>query len=290
MTSALLGGVGYRNKQPFIDLVLSDGTIKTYSPYDLHDFSFILDTRYCIGWYDMTTHTRHVCPESTVTDAKYDTCPTCQKRTGFNPAFYHAAAISPQQQQRNTEPHAVYLAYFGEGVVKVGIAHAARIYDRLLEQGARHAYVLETAPSALIARDHEARIADLPWIRESVQASQKQRLITQPLDVYKIKQELDNNIKKIADELHLVFDTSEYLALDPFYFASDNVLDLTSIDDITDQAKIAGTPVGLVGTIIINDYDGRLVLSNLKKYVGYQISQSNTPLTIALTPRQVSLF
>ncbi len=106
----------------------------------------------------------------------------------------------------------------------------------------------------------------------------------------KITKYLDNHIKKIADELHLVFDTSEYLALDPFYFASDNVLDLTSIDDITDQAKIAGTPVGLVGTIIINDYDGRLVLSNLKKYVGYQISQSNTPLTIALTPRQVSLF
>ncbi len=290
MTFTLFGGVGYRQKQPYIDLILPDGIIEAHSPYDLHDVSFALDTRYCIGWYDMATRARHACPESAVTDSKYDTCPACQNRTGFNPAFYHATSISSQQEKRNAEPHAVYLAHFGEGVTKVGIAHAIRVYDRLLEQGARHAYILETAPTALIARDHEAKIANMPTIRESVQAAQKQRLMTRPLDAIKARQELDEHIQNIASELRLTFDKPEYIALDSFYFPSGSTPVLTDIDDISDQAKMAGTPIGLIGTIAINDYEGRLVLSNLKKYTGYHMSQSNTPLILDLPPQQASLF
>lgn len=290
MTSVLFGGVGYRGKQPYIDLILSDGTIKTHTPYELHDFSFVLTTRHCIGWYDLQTKTRHACPESASTDSKYDICPVCQNRTGFNPAFYHATSISSQQEQRNTEPHAVYLAHFGEGVTKVGIAHATRIYDRLLEQGARHAYILETAPTALIARDHEARIARLPGIRESVQAIQKQRLITQPLDAARARQELDHHIQSVARELHLTFDMPEYLALDPLYFALPNVPTLDDSYDITSHALMAGTPIGLIGSVAINDYQGRLLLINLKKYTGYRIVQSDTPLHVDLPAQQASLF
>src|SRR5690349_6321107 len=98
----------------------------------------------------MRSSKSYVCPDQVMIDKKFDVCPTCQQRTGFNPAFYHASSVSSQQEERNLEPHLLYLAHFGKGIVKVGISHAARNRSRLLEQGARSAIVLDIFPTAHI--------------------------------------------------------------------------------------------------------------------------------------------
>src|SRR5690606_9718124 len=123
--------------------------------------------RYCVGWHDLATGESHPCPENAATDKKYETCPACQRRTGFNPAFYHADKVSVKQEARNAEPHHLYLAYMGENYIKVGISWGKRGIKRLLDQGARAGLILETFPTALIARQYEAKIARIDGIHET---------------------------------------------------------------------------------------------------------------------------
>ncbi len=121
----------------------------------------------------METGVLHTCPDTLKVENKYEQCSGCQKRTGFNPAFYNATSVSEQQEARNAEPHTLYLARFGTNTLKVGISYAKRGNSRLLEQGARDALILDTFPSAHIARQYEAKIAALPNVVETVQLQTK---------------------------------------------------------------------------------------------------------------------
>lgn len=166
----LITGAGFSpDEKPIISLV-KDGTFFDFMPLGSH-ISLKVDTanRACVGWRDITTGERFCCPDQLAVESKYEQCSGCQTKTGFNPAFYNATSVSTQQEARNQEPHILYLARFGKGVVKVGISHAKRERSRLLEQGARDALILETFPSAHIARQYEAKIAAMSDIAETLQ-------------------------------------------------------------------------------------------------------------------------
>src|SRR5690606_36329769 len=158
-----------------------DGALINFYPLR-HAFTLKFDTaqRYCTGWHDLATGQNHPCTEGGMTNEKYDQCAACQKRTGFNPAVYHAASDSPQQETRNAEPHILYLAHFAPGLVKVGISYAGRGRGRLLEQGARSALILDTFPTAAIARQYEAKIASMPGIAETMLVGKKIAALNQP--------------------------------------------------------------------------------------------------------------
>jgi hypothetical protein len=151
----LLSNVGFSSDQrPLLRLQQDDNFI-SLDPLDKTlTLSFDTSVRRCIGWGDLETGEIFTCSDSTVIDSKYEQCPGCQRRTGFNPAFYHATSVSEKQQARNQQPHILYLAHFGPGITKVGISHAARGNRRLLEQGARSAIILDTFPAAQLSWIH----------------------------------------------------------------------------------------------------------------------------------------
>lgn len=174
----LLVSAGFaRDETPYL-LLQKNGELQYYSPLDKElALSFATQQRFCTGWHNLEDGSNHPCPDTSKVDDKYDQCAACQQRTGFNPAFYNATSVSPQQEKRNAEPHILYLAHFGGTTTKVGISYANRGRARLLEQGARSALILETFPTAHIARNYEARIAALPGIAETLQLRKKNRLI-----------------------------------------------------------------------------------------------------------------
>lgn len=91
--------------------------------------------------------------------SKVNNCGECYKKIGFNSSFYNSSCISPQQLEYNKTPYVVYLAYFSPACVKVGIASLKRSRLRLLEQGAKAAFILKTFPDAYQARELESKIA-----------------------------------------------------------------------------------------------------------------------------------
>ena len=286
----LLANVGFsQEEQPFISL-LKDGQLTSFLPLG-HTLTLQFDTtqRFCRGWYDMTTSQDFACPDQQVVDKKYEQCPACQNRTGFNPAFYHATTVSKQQEARNLQPHFLYLAHFGEGATKVGISYEARERSRLFEQGARTALILDTFPTAHIARQYEAEIATLPGIAETVQQRKKIELLAQPYDAATGTKELIEVRDQIEGSLGKRFTRNEVMSFNHVYFPP-GTPDLSGHFNCTPHDLISGSVIGMLGSLIFCDQQDTPTFLPLKKYVGYKLSLSYIQTPLKLPARQISLF
>ncbi|QQG50496.1 MAG: DUF2797 domain-containing protein [Candidatus Saccharibacteria bacterium] len=286
----LLTNVGFdRSQTPCISLQ-KDGEYIDISPLGKTlTLRFDTSSRFCVGWRDITTGERFTCPDNQTVESKYEQCSACQKRTGFNPAFYNATSVSDQQEARNLEPHLLYLAHFGQGTVKVGISHAARGNSRLLEQGARSAIILETFPSAHIARQYEAKIAALPGIAETIQLRKKIASLSQPYDTKAAATELLTVKDGIEKTIGSKFQQDNILHLDDIFFPSGKPA-LSDAYDCTEHSFVSGKVTGMLGSVLFCDHQDTPVFLPLKKLVGYPVTISESETTIPMPARQISLF
>ena len=249
---------------------------------------FDVSTKYCTGWVDFDNHCSQICPDGATVDEKYENCLKCRNRTGFNPAFYHADSVSAQQEKINQTPHFLYLAYFSPEVIKVGISQEARGIRRLLEQGARLALKLETFASALIARQYEAKIAKLDGIMETVAASKKLGLIKQPLDAATAEQALADALVRIQQKLGLDFPSRTLIMCEDYFHTEGR--DLSSLIDMTSNTVLAGTVVSVIGSVLITEYDGQLLVYNLKKFIGHRAQVVQGAVELEIPNTQLTLF
>lgn len=274
--------------QPFLEWQ-QDGEVGRVPAFGQNlALEFDFSKKFCTGWVDFVNHCSQACPEKATVETKYENCVKCRNRTGFNPAFYHAAEVSEQQQQINQQPHYLYLAYFAPGAVKVGISQEARGLRRLLEQGARLALKLETFGSALVARQYEAKIASLSGIMETVAVSKKLGLIKQPLNTTAAEQTLADALVRIQQKLGLDFPNQTPIMCED-YFQTASV-DLTRVILMKDKSQLVGHVLSVIGSIAITEYDGNLLGYNLKKYIGYRAQKITEPIELELPSEQLTLF
>lgn len=288
--SYLLSNVGFSaSEEPLLLLQKESTFIDWYPIGQKFTITFDMSERHCVGWRNITTGERFSCPDTASVPAKYEQCTVCQKRTGFNPAFYHANSVSSQQEARNQEPHLLYLAHFGPGTIKIGLSHAKRKNGRLLEQGARSAMILDTFPSAHIARQYEAKIATLPGIAETIQLQKKINVCMQPYDQTAAAIELAKTKDIIEKHLGTTFGGQKVRYYDAKYFPS-SMPDMTMMFDTSKLNTIAGQCVGMLGALLICQQNDTPLLLPLKKYVGYSFTFGDAVTAITTPPQQSSLF
>ncbi len=286
----LFSNVGFApDEKPYLSLQ-KDTSFETLFPLGKTiTLDFNTSQRYCIGWGDIATGERFTCPDTNKLESKYEQCPTCQRRTGFNPAFYNASSVSEQQETRNLLPHILYLAYFSPQIIKVGISLASRGNSRLLEQGARSALILETFPSAHIARQYEEKIARLPGFAETVLLSKKVSALHIPFDREEAGLRLANAKFEIQKALGVSFDESELYYFDSFFFP-EGTPDFTDAFDCMEKHKLSGKVLGQLGTMLFCQQEDTTLFLPLKKFIGYPVVVSYTEEKIELPARQASLF
>jgi hypothetical protein len=244
--------------------------------------------RYCTGWHDLATGQSAPCPDQATLPKEYSQCMHCQRKTGFNPAFYNANSVSEQQQARNATPHFLYLAHFAPGVVKVGISWSQRGLRRLLDQGARSALVVKDYASANLARQYEAKIAQLNGIVETLQAKAKYTLLTRAYDAEAGAQELLAVRRRIQNEIGITPDDNEPQKLDNYYFGEHafNPGDLIHLQD----NKISGRNLGLIGSAYVVEQDATPFFLSLSNLDGYKVRITEAEEQNAHQPQQASLF
>lgn len=275
------------NRSPFILSQRNDASF-SFNPLE-YELSLRFDTtqRFCTGWRDMQAGKRYACPDSKPIEAKYETCSACQQRTGFNPAFYNATSVSPQQEQRNQLPHTLYLAYFGDGVTKVGITLASRVKSRLLEQGARSAIVLGEFATANIARQHEATIAKLDSVYETVSSQRKMKVLENRYDDMAAEVTLRTTLQRITDETKTAYDGTVVQHLDTYYFPH-GAPNLAKIHSVANE--ISGKVVGMIGSILLCENNDQIVGMPLKHYAGYYFELGNSATDLELPAEQLTLL
>lgn len=286
----LLSHVGFSPEgAPYI-VLQRDNSLVSFNPLGhTTTFQFDTDQRFCRGWHDLETGEDSPCPDGQIIDDKYDQCSACQKRTGFNPAFYHAASVSPQQEARNQQPHFLYLAYFADDLVKVGISYAQRGNARLLEQGARSALILDTFPTAHIARHYEAKIAALPRICETLQLAKKIAQLEKLHDPSKAIATLTETRDRIEQALKVDFSKNDVQHFDDTYFPTTQPKFADAYNCTADHI-ISGQTIGMLGSLLFCYHQDTPVFLPLKKYVGYKVTVTNTESPLSLPAQQTSLF
>ncbi len=249
--------------------------------------TFDTGARACTGWHDLATSVSFPCPDRAMLPAQFDHCRHCQNKTGFNPAFYHATNVSPQQQARNAQPHFLYLAHFAPGMVKVGISWAERGLRRLLDQGARSALIIKTYPSATIARQYEAKAAALPGIAETLQLKTKHKLLGFAYSAAAGADELRAARQRLQSECGIQPDDHEPMYLDSHYLA-DHTLDQPVI--LHGEQKISGHCLGMIGSTLLMEQDGQQYGLCVSGFTGYRVNISDVIIPNAHRPQQASLF
>ncbi|MBS5773856.1 MAG: DUF2797 domain-containing protein [Enterobacter cloacae] len=181
MSKYIFSGIHYNNNDAF--LLLDSGSKcncdRTVLPLRNKKITITRHRgRYCTGYYDIATLQKHPCPlVSTVENNEFH-CLLCARKMDFKPHFYNIKreGVSSKQRSYLDEKHFVYLAFFGEGYVKVGITNKRRKYTRLFEQGARFACMVAECSSAYEARTIEHNFITLCGLKEVVRKSTKRKL------------------------------------------------------------------------------------------------------------------
>lgn len=294
MTKKLLTQVGFTKdaNQAFIRFSENEEIrLRVLEFGETLNLKFDTTKRHCTGWFNPNTGENHVCPNRADVETKYEQCKECMAKTGFNPSFYNADSISANQEEYNTHPHILYLAYFSPNDIKVGISHSGRNLSRLLEQGARLAYILDTFPSANVARHYEARISRLDGIVDNVKLGRKLELLNQSFDSKEAETLLKSKKQFIEEQIQINFSANQLILTQDYFFAPTfKIEQLRQAINVADQAKIAGKFVGMLGQILLCEQDDNLLALPLKKLVGYYFEESADDTAIELPPAQFSLF
>ena len=227
-----------------------------------------LAVRHCIGTYDLAMQKHVPCPYRRQVKPPYRNCYPCFQAIGFHPAFYHVPQeqLSPRQQVYNQAPHCTYLAYFGPGVVKVGITLQKRVLKRWLEQGARAAVVLQVAEDAYQARTIEAQVSETLRLPERITVAKKKLLLNVPYCFEEAALVLVERQQAIMQALSLQKVTYAAQDLQGHYFPT--ALPYPLVDADQKQQPISGRVLSMVGDLVVYEAGGGFWISTLKQYLG----------------------
>jgi hypothetical protein len=229
----------------------------------------IVRQKFCIGSYDLESMEGSPCPDRAAAEGGHQNCAKCFKKTGFNPAFYKfpKESLSPQQQKYNLNNHYVYLAYFNNGVPKVGIAYKPRLFGRWLEQGALATTIVAECSDAYKARELEAQISAMFKLPEGYSSLEKNLWLQTPFDIAMAQKVLAAHRTAIMKGLKLdageavVYDLTGHYSKKPINFKAVGVVS-------TKASKLVGTCIGIFGDNMYFETSTGLYVQSLKKLVG----------------------
>lgn len=253
----VLRGHGFDEAGPH--LTLNDLDANEVVRYPVRGRTFTLSRtgeRRCTGRFDLATHQASACPDDTelLPGSKDTQCPACQEATGFNPSFYYALSVSPQQRAYNATPHFAYLAYFSPQHVKAGISSEGRGIRRLLDQGARAARVVGRFPDAYAARECEAGMCLDERIYETMRVSKKVELLA---NVRYDFAEACGILDEAAARLGLRDTAEPCLDLTPYYFGDAGSPACDTLRVAEGPADCcAGLCAGMVGGTLVLQQNG----------------------------------
>lgn len=244
----------------------------------------LLSTRYCIGGYDLHTRRSTFCPNRNQATGKTPYCTHCRQSIQFNPAFYNfsPAQLSRHQQHYNSEPHDVYLAYFGKNIIKVGIANAKRLRNRWLEQGARAAVVIQHMQDAYAARALELQVSTTYPILERVTSIQKQQYLHLPYDFEQANRELRRHLDILHRGINDISTIYPIEDLQKYYFVEKQP---TVLYEPTNKGQhtIAGYVTGMVGDLLVYTQQQYSFIQPIKQLLGQayvELQESIKPLPV----------
>lgn len=276
MSTPLCTGLGRRDD--ILHLELSADTKTTWPIVAGKEFAFELDgQRHCVGARPPGSHSLVACP-SHVSGISANQCPACFEASVILPCHRCEGdrCANPARRGDCVQPdnHAVYLASFGPGAFKVGVARWERRRERLLEQGARAAIII-ARDDGQMARRIESQVKRLRDedgnrpIPDKRQFHDKLRLMTLAGSRQQLTVEIADLWPKVKPRvLGQFLDTPEVVELPDAPLLGELPRVLTAAPDL----RVRGTVMAVYGqTLLIDSDSAEQVALDAAGLVGYRL-------------------
>lgn len=297
--------IDWEKKAPqFVFYDINQKKIRKYDAIGQFDIT-IGEKKYCIGNKDIFSHEYMGCPNSTQVDNSALKCPECAKGDRLK----YCVRCTGQQcfvkdnvvLSRCAHEHFVYLAFFPDNIVKVGVAHGRRKYERLLEQGAQYSYLIASCQSGREARLLESKIKSM-GIRDKVTSAFKiqnlkyfnidyaEKILSQTYHLILESINFSEN-----EKVHLIQPPEKYVQKDSLSILAmaspksssqvtlwelieDDITLGTTIEILDNITVFHGEIIAFIGSIGIMKKEERYYLYDFKKIYGREIHVKHMPL------------
>ncbi|QQS59614.1 DUF2797 domain-containing protein [Candidatus Peregrinibacteria bacterium] len=218
-------------------------------------------------------------------------CEECKKQEGMPIAQYcdgfNTEMFSGEELDSLNCPHYVYFAYFGPGLMKVGVSAQSRGLLRQIEQGSHYSLIIAEELSGVPARQLETLFRK-SGMQDKVQSSQKKDLMFPGVSPEEGKQELLEAFQNYLPQvLALRPDFEELLKREPEFHDFSSVYHLPEAEkvekpfhdaDLSLGESVSGTLIAAKGPFLLLETDSEKTLVDAKSLKGYSIDFSAKPL------------
>lgn len=203
--------------------------------------------------------------------------------------------LSSQAGKLLDADHVVYLAYFSDDTIKVGVSLWQRREIRVTEQGAI-ACVFIAKCSGTMARNLEKRIRTTIGFTEWVRLSTKLKALckNEPSET-KAKRALEAAFEKVVRlaPSSVLFDAPEFYYLFPRYGVSSDVFssDIFLVKKASGGSTLSGTLKGILGKMMLIGCSEGVVACNSALLAGYSMSpaKSDDGMSRGIIKEQLSI-
>jgi len=247
--------------------------------------------RLCAGWYDFESDVHAPCPDRAL--PRKNQCEGCIDREGFAPWLRcdgrMLPPLKPAVRAYIQSPHRLYLACFGDDVVKVGMASVQRGDNRLWDQGPLAAYYIAASDGVSI-RQLEVEASELGFT-ETMRRSRKRDLLTSGMRREDAYRRLNSAVDRLRaqlppDSLSLMHDPIEL----PLPKLTRKARDFRELEPLHPDGRIIeGDVIAASGsTVVLNDGGVHATL-DVYDLISHQV-EFNPEGVVERQARQIGLF
>jgi hypothetical protein len=264
----LLTGSGWR--EDGFNLEFRNNQEKNLITVELQEkISFQLGQRQCIGYRAPGMDSLKPCPENII-GINTSQCPQCFNKALLLPCLRCTGerCNNPARRKDCVKPynHALYLASFAPGIIKVGVARWHRRLERLSEQGARAAIIIARDDGQIIRRN-ETQIKNFGFY-DRILTSKKLKYLQQYADNQELLKELLEAEQRLKRRMRANWlEEPEIIDLPEIEIPNESQPQLKKFSP---GSTLRGTVIAIVGQGLIIETDNQEVIAiEPKTLTGY---------------------
>ena len=267
-----------RGFQSYLYLQNIDGKRKEISlePGRDIDWKFTAPRR-CIGYYENDQWAP--CPNHAVLRKNQIRCRTCSTLNEYSPCIQCRGKTCFANEKRRKKcmetRYAVYLALFGDDIIKVGVSTLSRLLLRWVEQGADYGAMIAEIEGGLNAREIERMVAKRAEISDAIHGTRKQAIMTSRL----AEKDAEVKILGVMDDsgIHNLEQSPEIVDLSPYYgfeAPPSDPLRWPENNETIHNSTLDGKILGVKGSNILVKRESILFVADLRRLLGYDLACS----------------
>lgn len=274
VTDVLITGVGSGERGPMLEIRTATGGKDLRDPAAVRGW-VVAGERQCIGYRAPDSEHLEPCPEGHIT-GRAAQCDLCLERAALLPCLRCTGlrCSNPERREGCVQPdnHAVYVAAFAPGIIKVGVARWHRRHMRIREQGARAALIVARDDGQQVRR-LEATLHRFGAV-DRLSVSERLTAWTRPARPEDLHAELETFARRMRARLLDAqwLDDPEPVPLD----ATGLLAYRPRLIRPTAGAVIRGDFERYIGHTMVMSRDGELIAHDLPSLIGYPIAPAGS--------------